>query len=604
MLGVHAPAAREAVAPLADVPITEGVQPGNPNNKQVKLIVQAAGDRTGANSVAPAEGAVFELFSVGKNVVKDGNSLGKCRTDDKGRCGIITTLDSKNSYFYAVGISNDAWSAADTWGTSDNELIRFTSGKLSGGNTFQLRGNNTAWPFVRKNPAATQKCGINMAVVFDLSGSVTKPIGGDTTPTMLSKYKTAGKGFVDALAGTTSKIAIKTFASQAPAKDPAGKDNVGVNAGVALTSVAQTADATKLKKAIDGFGPPPESNYYTNWDAGLAQVETDKYDVVLFLTDGDPTTYGPGTKTTSGNATLQTVEEAIYSANNLKAPKKNPIPKGDDLPGTRVIAVGINKNKNGFPEANKQRLRLISGPEEDSDFFTADFDSLGETISGLATKDCEGTVSVVKSIQGDKGQLSAGANWEFTTSTAKVTAGTGNKPVGNTNEDGALLFTVAGYTDVTNRDVTIAETQQTGYELVKQGVNNAKNAVCINKKTKEEVPVSNSGDLGFTVNVPQTVPITCTVINKKLTSSISLVKTAKTYNGGKPINAGADVPSGTRVEWSYTVTNTGTTTLNDIFVDDDRIKEAVSCPSKTLAPKASMVCTANGPVEALPAKAQ
>ena len=93
------------------------------------------------------------------------------------------------------------------------------------------------------------------------------------------------------------------------------------------------------------------------------------------------------------------------------------------------------------------------------------------------------------------------------------------------------------------------------------------------------------------------------MINKKLTSKISIVKTAAGYNGGRPVTGpdnAPNVPSGTSVTWTYTVTNTGTTTLNNIVVDDDPVgRPRVSCPSTTLAPKAeSTICTATGPVKA------
>ncbi len=178
-------------------------------------------------------------------------------------------------------------------------------------------------------------------------------------------------------------VSINTFASQAPAMDPTGKP--GANAGLKLTSVAQSASAKPLKDAIDKFGAPPSKNYYTNWDAGLAQVG-DGYDVVLFLTDGDPTTYGNGGVTTNGSSNIRTVEESIHSANKVKAT------------GAQVIAVGIGSGVSS--DDSKQRLELISGT---NDFFTSGFDTLGKELTNLATKDCNGTVTVVKSIQDGPG---------------------------------------------------------------------------------------------------------------------------------------------------------------------------------------------------------
>ena len=92
--------------------------------------------------------------------------------------------------------------------------------------------------------------------------------------------------------------------------------------------------------------------------------------VVLFLTDGEPTFYGDGLYGSSNqNADLRKVEESIHSANKIKAS------------GAKVIAVGIGADVNSH--ANVQRLKLISGPDEGTDFFTTGFDQLGTTSRSL-----------------------------------------------------------------------------------------------------------------------------------------------------------------------------------------------------------------------------
>jgi uncharacterized repeat protein (TIGR01451 family) len=50
---------------------------------------------------------------------------------------------------------------------------------------------------------------------------------------------------------------------------------------------------------------------------------------------------------------------------------------------------------------------------------------------------------------------------------------------------------------------------------------------------------------------------------------------------------------GEPVTWTYVVTNTGNVTLSDVAVSDDR-GVVVTCPGATLAPSATMVCTATG----------
>ena len=82
-----------------------------------------------------------------------------------------------------------------------------------------------------------------MAVVFDLSCSIQllRLLGRIT--------RRPERAFVDSLKGTPSEIALKTFASRAPAK-AAPMRLCG------LTSVAQPAGADALKDKINGFTIP------------------------------------------------------------------------------------------------------------------------------------------------------------------------------------------------------------------------------------------------------------------------------------------------------------------------------------------------------------
>lgn len=577
------------VAPLA---VAAGIPSADPNKNQAKLIVTKGGVRSANGSVAPLAGATFSFWYTGtSSAVIGGTKVGTCTTDALGSCGVIVPLvdgswwESDNNYFYAKEDSAPGgWSVADTWGGSSDYFRQSTGAITSGGNVssrVKTLPSDTARtiPNVMNNPAAPQKCGINMAVVYDLSGSVTD------NSTLLPKYKAAGVKFVDALTGTPSSVALHTFASQAPAQNSKGKTN---NTTLALTSVAQAAGATTVKNKINGYDKSEASTAQgTNWDAGLSQVGAG-YDVVLFLTDGDPTWRGTGSSSTNDGSgtttTVRKVEEAIYSANKVKAT------------GAKVIAVGIGGSVD--TAAGKQRLKLISGSVENSDFFVTGFDQLGTKLTELATANCQGTVTVVKSIQGGDGKITPGSNWTFASSTTQVAAGTGTSASGTTDANGALNFKVQGYTSsVTTRNVAIAEIQQTGYALVQQ---NGANAKCTNVGTGANVPVGTNTALGFTVDVPKTAVISCSVINKKLSADVSIVKAAPAYNGGNPVTGpgtAPDVPAGTIVTWNYTVKNTGSVPLTNVKVVDDKVT-SMSCPKTTLAVSESMTCTASGAVTA------
>jgi uncharacterized repeat protein (TIGR01451 family) len=76
-----------------------------------------------------------------------------------------------------------------------------------------------------------------------------------------------------------------------------------------------------------------------------------------------------------------------------------------------------------------------------------------------------------------------------------------------------------------------------------------------------------------------------TVLASDATSTLSLTKTATTgYSDGGYKEAG-DV-----INYQYVVTNTGTTTLSNVGVSDNKV--TVSCPAATLAPGVSETCTA------------
>jgi len=62
---------------------------------------------------------------------------------------------------------------------------------------------------------------------------------------------------------------------------------------------------------------------------------------------------------------------------------------------------------------------------------------------------------------------------------------------------------------------------------------------------------------------------------------------------------GSSIPAGKIVTWTYRVTNTGETPLDDIVVTDSQLPDdAVVCPASTLAAGKTMTCTATGAVTA------
>ena len=72
--------------------------------------------------------------------------------------------------------------------------------------------------------------------------------------------------------------------------------------------------------------------------------------------------------------------------------------------------------------------------------------------------------------------------------------------------------------------------------------------------------------------------------------SISLLKSLVSYDDN---DGSSDITQGDALWYQFTVTNTGNVQLTNITVTDNTFAISVYCPSTTLAPSASTVCTAN-----------
>ena len=84
-----------------------------------------------------------------------------------------------------------------------------------------------------------------------------------------------------------------------------------------------------------------------------------------------------------------------------------------------------------------------------------------------------------------------------------------------------------------------------------------------------------------TNEIVTSAPSSATVYASDATSSLSLVKSTTTPAYGA---------AGQTLDYDYLVTNTGTTTENNIGVSDNLVP-SVDCPDSTLAPGASETCT-------------
>ncbi|MFE1378114.1 hypothetical protein ACFW6S_04035 [Streptomyces sp. NPDC058740] len=241
------------------------------------------------------------------------------------------------------------------------------------------------------------------------------------------------------------------------------------------------------------------------------------YDLVIVLTDGNPTRFSKPYSGDGTNTHFADVEGGIFAANAVKTK------------GSRVVAVGVGNGVEGISGIN---LQGISGQEafdpanpapETADYYqTTDFAAAGEALRDMALTQCEGTLSVIKLLAPEEtegedvtGAAPAGAGWQFGATT--TTAGVGGLPDTQTTVDdgtGGVVFTPTFPTGAADADITVTETQQPGYELVTQS---AKNAVCTNLDNGQPVEVTNTGTASapaFTLDVPRLAAVSCVVHNR------------------------------------------------------------------------------------------
>ena len=370
------------------------------------------------------------------------------------------------------------------------------------------------------NPTLPAQCGLSVAIVLDLSNSLSN--------SDVIASKNAANAVVTSLQGTPSSVGVFTFATYAPD---------GTNVAKAKTSISTDNGANSVKAAINGITRVPSSVGGTNWDAALRQVPQGQYDIVLFVTDGNPTAYGtPNSKSNSaipvGNTDFGTkfdnidLSTAVAAADALKAR------------GTFIMGLAVGS------DVNAENIQQISGTTLGTDYFTiSNYEQLAAQLAKIALKNCEGTVSIVKQVRNLQGDLSSAGGWTFSgregdkvSPQSAVTDAVG----------GAVNFKINDLL-LDTRTVQFTEVQQEGYTLETQG---PLNATCENKVTGKNVPVTNAGVLGFKIDVKRDVAVACLVINKMIPSIPIIKKSSDPVSGTK-------VKPGQTVKYKLTFSNEG-----------------------------------------------
>ncbi|KLN36126.1 hypothetical protein FB00_03760 [Cellulosimicrobium funkei] len=500
-----------------------------PTADESVVTVRVGGDRTAAGAVAPLPGVTLGLYATVDATTVVDDDWGVCVSDADGDCSFTvpdTDAGGANAaarYVVKQIAAPAGWFTSPTLrvgpGSGSSSVAQpyaFTTPALVGGQTYSsldpdigfmagsassgrpVTDSEGVWQLSRSNPALTAQCGADIALVLDLSSS----LGSQVT-----NLKAATDSVADALVGTPSRLAVFSFDRFSPSS---GSDANHPE----LVSVATQQGADSFKAQYAGW----TTGSGTNWDQGLRVVADAEpaYQVVVMITDGNPTRFGAtGSGGTGGTTHLRDVENGIYSANAVKAD------------GARLLVLGVGS---GIDDVTRLNLRALSGETfyaggdpRDADYFDLDdFEAAGAALRDLLLSGCEGRINVTKEIvpaeneAGDvTGAVPAGAGWQFDAGTS-ATGVTLDPASATTTDDGtgSVAFEVDYEGAPQDAEVTITENQQDGFTLVPV---EGQNAVCVDK-LDDDAPVqaTSSGETTFGVVLPASGFVSCTVYNQPL----------------------------------------------------------------------------------------
>ncbi|MDR2566449.1 MAG: DUF11 domain-containing protein [Bifidobacteriaceae bacterium] len=379
-----------------------------------------------------------------------------------------------------------------------------------------VRVSSGLWLDSLENPPFPDRCGLNVALVLDLSGSVADSNAEGT-------LKGAATALVDALTETPSQVALFTFGSRAPAR---GENNINRP----LTPVSTVEGAGKVKNWIDGISVPVPHEA-TNWDRGLMQVAetSDQFDVVVVVTDGNPTRYGTGGLGTGILTRFIEMENAVFSANAVKSVKS-----------ARIVAIGVGDGATGIPGDNFAAISgSITGDQDPlrNDYFQTGWDQAAQVIASVAQAGCAGSLSVVKQIvpqlnsDGDVTGSQPAAGWEFSVTGAGLTpAKTGLTTALGTGAD-STEFTL-DQLDGPGR-LIVAENVGDDYDFypVKgaDGIDHNAECVKLGGGTPEPLAVRDEGEASFSVAADAEDVISCTVYNQHQATPPASIRVSKKW---------------------------------------------------------------------------
>ena len=234
--------------------------------------------------------------------------------------------------------------------------------------------------------------GPRIALVMDTTTSISDAKGTE-------RYRDAvygSGGLLDSLVGTGASVAFFPFATTS-------KTNLTFAEPVPVdTNLALAKD--NAKKALSNIGGT------TNWQSGFESVlnSGQKYDQIIFVTDGDANTWFDNGATDSVNVdgSVKGVEAGTYAANQLKAQ------------GMRIVSIGVASADSAAHWNGSGQLKAVSGPQYGVDYFGTDWNRLAASLRAAASEvtcqiDFEVNKVIVDAAGNKLADQSAAAGWQM-----------------------------------------------------------------------------------------------------------------------------------------------------------------------------------------------
>lgn len=249
---------------------------------------------------------------------------------------------------------------------------------------------------------------LDIVLVLDASGSMDDPMGKGDRTKRIDALKTAANSFIDAIATQNQSIADASKQHQVAIVKFAGNKTPEVGNktyrdgwwGGPICNYSQTMknltpckgkDAESLKSTIDSISPAgaTQADYGLQLAEGISSDRSDAKKIVVFFTDGSPTS--------SDGFEKKVANSAILSAKNLKnkgadiytigifdgaKPSDDPTEKHTSKENKFMHAVSSN-----YPDANSYKSDELGTRAENSDYYksatsASELEKIFEEISG------------------------------------------------------------------------------------------------------------------------------------------------------------------------------------------------------------------------------